>query len=309
MDPPPPPPPLFPQKKKGKSKAIDDDGDLDDDEKENPMEIVQGEETNPRKSSTDQQQEEQQQRKKSSSTVPRGRGRRNNAARRPRRQRLDKDDDFLPLFKQQQQQLEEGEEKGRGHEIVISRKRKKTNHSDTTRPRSPSPSSNKTIVGDESESMNSSVWELISDIVMWKNVTKSTFWFGLGSTFFISSSFSRESNFSIISAASHIGILILGFAFFHDSLSNRQTKRLKRTSFQLTEDDFLQVARLVLPLANSILAKSQEIFSGEPLMTLKASGTHSSLHSQVWSANNPMETFCNWLLLELHYPQTLLFLL
>lgn len=40
-------------------------------------------------------------------------------------------------------------------------------------------------------------------------------------------------------------------------------------SFQLTEDDFLQVAQLVLPLANSILAKSQEIFSGEPLMTLK----------------------------------------
>lgn len=116
----------------------------------------------------------------------------------------------------------------------------------------------------------SNVSEMISELVMWKNVAKSTLWFGSGSIFFLSSCFSRDSNFSIISASSHVGILILGIAFFHDSLPQRDRRKPRdQVKFQLTEDDFIRAARLILPTTNAVLAKCQKIFSGEPSMTLK----------------------------------------
>lgn len=39
------------------------------------------------------------------------------------------------------------------------------------------------------------LWEMVSDLVMWKNVGRSAFWFGSGSMLFVSSSFSRGMNF------------------------------------------------------------------------------------------------------------------
>ncbi|ONK66373.1 uncharacterized protein A4U43_C06F7090 [Asparagus officinalis] len=39
-------------------------------------------------------------------------------------------------------------------------------------------------------------WEKIMELLLWKNVAKSTLWFGSGSIFFLSSCFSKDSNFS-----------------------------------------------------------------------------------------------------------------
>jgi hypothetical protein len=39
------------------------------------------------------------------------------------------------------------------------------------------------------------LWEWISELVMWRNVAKSSLWFGFGSMFFLSCSFSREITF------------------------------------------------------------------------------------------------------------------
>jgi hypothetical protein len=66
-----------------------------------------------------------------------------------------------------------------------------------------------------------SLWERIVELVMWKDVAKSALWFGLGSMFFISCSFSREITFSPISAFCHLGVLILGLAFLKDSVPQR----------------------------------------------------------------------------------------
>jgi len=55
------------------------------------------------------------------------------------------------------------------------------------------------------------------------------------------------------------------------SLFYRQQQKQRGGNFKLTEEDILRVARLILPMANAALAKSQEVFSGEPLMTVKAS--------------------------------------
>ncbi|XP_019707550.1 reticulon-like protein B17 isoform X2 [Elaeis guineensis] len=113
-----------------------------------------------------------------------------------------------------------------------------------------------------------SLGERILELIMWKNVAKSTLWFGFGSIFFLSSCFSRDYNFSIISVFCHLGILILGFNFFKNSIPQRQQLKWKG-NLQLMEEDILRVTRVVLPIANAALAKTQEIFSGEPSMTLK----------------------------------------
>ncbi|KAK3152827.1 hypothetical protein QOZ80_2BG0164090 [Eleusine coracana subsp. coracana] len=112
------------------------------------------------------------------------------------------------------------------------------------------------------------LWERIVELVMWRNVAKSALWFGFGSMFFFSCSCSREITFSPISALCHVGIMILGLAFFKDSVPQRPQVE-KGRSFQLTEDDVLRASRAVLPVANSMISTAQVIFSGEPLMTLK----------------------------------------
>ncbi|CAM0910546.1 unnamed protein product [Alopecurus aequalis] len=112
------------------------------------------------------------------------------------------------------------------------------------------------------------LWESFVELVMWKNVGRSAFWFGSGSMIFLSSSFSRDINFSPIKIICHFGVLTLGLAFFKDSITQRQnTERVRK--FQLTEEDLLRVARAVLPVANSLISMSRVIFSGDPSMTLK----------------------------------------
>ncbi|CAD6338476.1 unnamed protein product [Miscanthus lutarioriparius] len=111
------------------------------------------------------------------------------------------------------------------------------------------------------------LWERIVELVMWRNVAKSALWFGFGSMFF-SCSFSRDVTFSPISALCHLGVMILGLAFFKDSVPQRLQVENKR-SFQLTEEDVLRASQAVLPIANSMISTAQVIFSGEPSMTLK----------------------------------------
>uniref|UniRef100_A0A0D9VF60 Reticulon domain-containing protein n=1 Tax=Leersia perrieri TaxID=77586 RepID=A0A0D9VF60_9ORYZ len=112
------------------------------------------------------------------------------------------------------------------------------------------------------------LWERAVELVMWKNAAKSALWFGLGSMFFFSCSFSREITFSPISALCHMGVMVLGLAFIKDSVPQRQPVERGR-NFRLTEEDVLRAARTVLPVANSMVSTAQVIFSGDPSMTLK----------------------------------------
>ncbi|KAM0939535.1 putative reticulon-like protein B17/18/21 [Dioscorea sansibarensis] len=124
------------------------------------------------------------------------------------------------------------------------------------------------IVDEDCCSSVDGLLEMILELIMWKNVAKSSFWFGFGSVFFLSSWFSGDFSFSFITAISHLCILVLAIAFFCNSFSQSKQKKW-RGEFKLTEDDVLRVSRVVLPLANAALVKAQGIFSGEPLMTLK----------------------------------------
>ncbi|CAL5038627.1 unnamed protein product [Urochloa decumbens] len=109
--------------------------------------------------------------------------------------------------------------------------------------------------------------EMVADLVMWKHVDRSAFWFGSGSMLFISSSFSRGMNFSPISVCCHFGVVILGLAFFTDSVFQRQRAPVRQ--FQLADEDVLHAAQAVLPIANTLISMTQLVFSGEPSTTLK----------------------------------------
>lgn len=39
------------------------------------------------------------------------------------------------------------------------------------------------------------IGQLMNDLIMWRDVARSTLWFGLGSLFFLSSSFAKGVNF------------------------------------------------------------------------------------------------------------------
>ncbi|CAJ2660527.1 unnamed protein product [Trifolium pratense] len=112
------------------------------------------------------------------------------------------------------------------------------------------------------------IGQLVSDLVMWKDVSKSTFWFGIGSLCLLSSCFSQGFNFSIVSAVSQLAILILGVSFLSNSISQSETVE-EKCYVKLKEDDVLRLARLILPALNFAISKTRVLFSGEPSMTLK----------------------------------------
>ncbi|XP_009759396.1 reticulon-like protein B17 isoform X2 [Nicotiana tabacum] len=109
---------------------------------------------------------------------------------------------------------------------------------------------------------------LLSDLVMWRDVARSSLWFGLGSLCFLSSCFAKGVTFSIFSIMSQLGLLFLVVSFFSHSIRQRDGSEVK-SEFQLTEDDILRMGRLILPAANLAISKTRELFSGEPAMTLK----------------------------------------
>ncbi|XP_004505553.1 reticulon-like protein B17 isoform X2 [Cicer arietinum] len=108
---------------------------------------------------------------------------------------------------------------------------------------------------------------LITELIMWKDVSKSSLWFGFGSLSFLSSCFTKGLNFSIFSAISRLAILFLAVSFFSNSVCRRS--QAKQRVAKLREDDILRLAKLILPILNFATSKTRELFSGEPSMTLK----------------------------------------
>lgn len=152
-----------------------------------------------------------------------------------------------------------------GEEIFAKPRKKRQSRKEKSVSAQISPS-NRTV---DSESYNiDAIGEVISDLVMWKDVSKSSLWFGFGSLCFLSSCFAKGVSFSIFSLLSQVGLLFLGLSFFSNSVRQREAGKIKR-EFMLKEDDILRVGRLILPAANLAISKTRLIFSGEPAMTLK----------------------------------------
>ncbi|KAF2283275.1 hypothetical protein GH714_043627 [Hevea brasiliensis] len=131
------------------------------------------------------------------------------------------------------------------------------------------PSSNPSPKVDDGDGGNlDRIGMIIYDLIMWKDVAKSSLWFGLGCLCFLSSCFAKGISFSIFSAVSQLGLLFLGASFISNSICPRNNVE-KRCNFKLKEEDIFKLGRLILPPANLAISKTRELFSGEPSMTLK----------------------------------------
>ncbi|XP_061366122.1 reticulon-like protein B17 [Gastrolobium bilobum] len=156
---------------------------------------------------------------------------------------------------------EVGKHKKRRHNVRS--KKEKLNLVHSVQPSTPSPK-----IEEESRSDVERVGQLMSDLIMWKDVSKSSLWFGFGSSCLLSSCFSQGLNFSIFSAMSQLAILFLGVSFFWKSICRRNQIE-EKCEFKLKEDDILRLAKLILPALNLAISKTSALFSGEPSMTLK----------------------------------------
>ncbi|CAA7402534.1 unnamed protein product [Spirodela intermedia] len=157
------------------------------------------------------------------------------------------------------------------HEAVKVRKRRQTKlgtsreEKPSLAPREPPPSDVEDTIG---HVVLDGLKETISELVMWKNFAKSSLWFGLGTLCFASSCFSRDFNFCVVSAVSHLSLVLLAVAFIRDSVPRRNEEKARRI-LRVKEEDILRATRLVLPVINAVIATIQDIFSGEPTMTLR----------------------------------------
>ncbi|CAN8271012.1 unnamed protein product [Cochlearia groenlandica] len=156
-------------------------------------------------------------------------------------------------------------------EIVVKPRKRKTANSrlkkkDKLNSASSSPTCSSSSNGCESD-LNR-IGEIISDLVMWRDVSKSTLWFGFGCLCFLSSCFSKGLEFSVFSAVSNLGLVLLCGSFLSNTLSQRANKDTKR-DFRVSENDVLRLARRFLPATNFAISKTSQLFSGQPSMTLK----------------------------------------
>ncbi|XP_057540327.1 reticulon-like protein B18 isoform X1 [Amaranthus tricolor] len=152
-------------------------------------------------------------------------------------------------------------------EVVKTRKRRNSGKSKKEKHNCvPSVVSSKGDNGEESalDRLGILIWELI----MWRDVAKSSLWFGFGCLCFLSSCFTKGLNISFFSVISQLGLLFLAASFIANSL-NQSGNIPRNLIVSLKEDDLLRIIRLLLPALNLIISKTTELFSGEPSMTLK----------------------------------------
>ncbi|CAL9079931.1 unnamed protein product [Musa acuminata var. zebrina] len=112
----------------------------------------------------------------------------------------------------------------------------------------------------------------IENLVMWRDVSRSAFVFGIGTFFLVSSSYAKDINFSLISASSYAGLVYLGFVFLCKSFMHRgETMRYGDGDERCVvgEDDAIWLLKMLLPYINELLLKFRGLFSGDPATTLK----------------------------------------
>ncbi|KMZ66564.1 hypothetical protein ZOSMA_294G00160 [Zostera marina] len=110
----------------------------------------------------------------------------------------------------------------------------------------------------------------IVDLVMWRDASRSAFVFGIGSFLVISSSYTKDFNFSLISTFSYLCLLYLATIFLYTSIARCDGNNVEDRSAVLTEEDATQLISNLLPYINDILTKTKILFSGDPATTIKA---------------------------------------
>lgn len=132
-------------------------------------------------------------------------------------------------------------------------------------PTKSSPSSNECQSFPESHSRLQS----FVDLIMWKEISRSVFIFGLGTFTIISSSYTKDLNISFISVMSYLGLVYLAAIFLFRSIVCRGVIDIDYTRYVLGEEEAIWLLKLVLPYLNEFLLKLKALFSGDPATTMK----------------------------------------
>ncbi|XVF35548.1 hypothetical protein REPUB_Repub18cG0155200 [Reevesia pubescens] len=107
------------------------------------------------------------------------------------------------------------------------------------------------------------------DLVMWRDVSKSTLVFGMGTFITISSSYTQDLNISCISVVSYLGLVYLAAIFLHRSIICRGVVDIDESSCVLGEEEAVWLLKFFLPYLNEFLLKLRALFSGDPATTMK----------------------------------------
>ncbi|KAL9260119.1 Reticulon-like protein, partial [Drosera capensis] len=108
------------------------------------------------------------------------------------------------------------------------------------------------------------------DLIMWRDVSRSAFVFGIGTFVVVSSSYTKEINISLISVISYLGLIYLAATFFYRSIICRGVIDVDHHNNDcFGEEEAMWLLRLLLPYVNEFLLKIRSLFSGDPAMTMK----------------------------------------
>ncbi|KGN65248.1 reticulon-like protein B21 isoform X2 [Cucumis sativus] len=107
------------------------------------------------------------------------------------------------------------------------------------------------------------------DLIMWKEVSRSAFVFGIGSFVIISSSYTNDINISFISVVSYVGLFYLAATFLYRSIIYRGAIDMENVRNVVGEEEAIWVLKLLLPYLNEFLLKVRALFCGDPATTMK----------------------------------------
>ncbi|KAH7546183.1 hypothetical protein FEM48_Zijuj01G0173500 [Ziziphus jujuba var. spinosa] len=107
------------------------------------------------------------------------------------------------------------------------------------------------------------------DLIMWKDISRSVFIFGIGTFIILSSSYTKDLNISFISVISYLGLVYLATVFLFRSIIYRGVIDIDNTSYVVGEEESIWLVKLVLPYLNEFLLKLKALFSGDPCTTMK----------------------------------------
>ncbi|KAH9700917.1 reticulon-like protein B21 [Citrus sinensis] len=119
------------------------------------------------------------------------------------------------------------------------------------------------------ETQTKSKLQNLVDLVMWRDVSKSAFVFGIGTFIIISSSYATDLNISFISVISYLGLIYLAVIFLYRAIICRGVIDIDDSSYVLGEGEAIWLLKLILPYLNEFLLKLKALFSGDPATTMK----------------------------------------
>jgi hypothetical protein len=134
------------------------------------------------------------------------------------------------------------------------------------------------------------------DLIMWEDTPKSALMFGLGSFCVLSSSFTQDLHFSVVTFVSYLALVYLAAVFFYKNILQRGVQQdCSPVNYEAISEAYaLSIVRLVLPFVNGLLVKFRELFSGDPATTMK-------LASIIWLLAQCGQKMTIWTLAKLSF--------